>query len=123
MHPDFTVSIRNHDFRGAGGIIPVLLHKEITANSQLTLLANRKDSGLISRVNDFSLDMWHEAADGIDAFIDGVVGRCHSRDGRCLCHAVADSQLGEVEHGVELFHEFRGDAASGCDAGAEVFVA
>lgn len=98
MHPDIPIFITEHNQIRLDGVAPVFLHQEISGHSEFTAGIDGQDIIMVRGVNDLCLDMGHEAADSVDAFIEGVICRGHRRDGACLCHAIADGQFCEVEH-------------------------
>ena len=78
---------------------------------------------MIKRVDDFGFDVWEKTANGVDAFLYGIVCGGHGGDGGCLGHAVADGEFCEVEDFVQFAHEFCGDRAASRYTGAEVLEA
>lgn len=89
VHPHFPIIIRNHDLSCSVRVIPVFFHKQVPRNSQFTSLTDRHDTPVCG-INHLRLDMGHESPDGINAFINRVVCRGHSRHGTRLGHPVAD---------------------------------
>ena len=90
VHPHFPIIIRNHNFSRSLWVIPVFFHKQVPGNSQFTSLTDRHDTP-VRGIDHLRLDMGHESPDGINASINRVVCRGHSRHGTRLGHPIADS--------------------------------
>lgn len=77
MHPDFPFFVWDHHFGRPLGCAPVLLHQQVSCDSQFALGIDRKDFALVVRIDDLGFDMGHESPDSVDSLLDGVVGRRH----------------------------------------------
>lgn len=116
MHPNLPRIIRHHHFCRAVDITPIPLHQKISTDGQFARGIDRKYLAAISGVHDLGFNMRHEPADGINALVDRIVSGGHRRHGARLRHAVANSQLSEVEHLMQSLHELRRNTTSSSDA-------
>ena len=114
MHP----AARVDRLAGRLLVVPVAPHDDVAAAAQLARRPTRHDHAG-GRVDDLDLDVRVDPADGGHPPLERVVGRALGGDGRGLCHAVGNRHLGDVHHGLHLFHHLDRARRAGHDAGAQ----
>lgn len=78
---------------------------------------------MVRRIYNLCLYMRHQAANSVDAFLDGIVRCGHARYGARLRHTITYRQFRQIERLVEFLHQLRGNTTASCDARAQVLEA